>query len=123
VFDRQVQAHCHKKDRYSREVCKVMRGSTDVNLEQLRAGMAWWYREYAKEQSPQEREEYAREEEGRRRRAWGSGRIRSQCRRGSGAASRHRGERKCRRALHLALCLTAVIHRSATCRPVGARLM
>ena len=40
-----------------------MRGSTDVNLEQLRAGMAWWYREYAKEQPPQEREDYAREEE------------------------------------------------------------
>ena len=54
----------HKKDHYGREVCKVTRGSTDVDLEQLRAGVAWWYREYAKEQSPQERDEYAREEEG-----------------------------------------------------------
>jgi endonuclease YncB( thermonuclease family) len=64
VFDRQVEAHCHKKDRYGREVCKVMRGATDVNLEQIRGGMAWWYCEYAKEQMPQEREECAREEEG-----------------------------------------------------------
>ena len=48
VFDSQVEAHCHKKDRYGREVCKVLRGATDVNLEQIRAGMAWWYREYAK---------------------------------------------------------------------------
>jgi endonuclease YncB( thermonuclease family) len=40
-----------------------MRGATDVNLEQVRAGMAWWYREYAGEQSAQEREDYAREEE------------------------------------------------------------
>ena len=32
---------------YAREVCKIMRESTDVNIEQLRAGMAWWYREYA----------------------------------------------------------------------------
>ena len=63
VFDHQVTAECHKRDRYGREVCKVMRGSIDVNLEQIRAGMAWWYREYAKEQTPQEREEYARVEE------------------------------------------------------------
>ena len=64
VFDRQVMAQCHKRDRYGREVCKVMRGSTDVDIEQIKAGMAWWYREYAKEQTPPEREEHAREEEG-----------------------------------------------------------
>jgi endonuclease YncB( thermonuclease family) len=45
-----------------------MRGSTDVNLEQLKAGMAWWYREYAKEQTLQEREDYAREEDARAQR-------------------------------------------------------
>lgn len=50
------------KDRYGREVCKGMRGSTDVNLEKLRAGMAWWYREHAKQQPPQDREDYASEE-------------------------------------------------------------
>ena len=55
VFDHQVEAHCHKKDRYGREVCKVMRGSTDVNMEQLRARMAWWYREYGREQSERRR--------------------------------------------------------------------
>ena len=63
VFDRQVEAHCHKKDRYGREVCKVMRGMTDVNMEQIKTGMVWWYREYANEQTPQERKEYARGEE------------------------------------------------------------
>lgn len=47
VFDRQVDAYCHKKDRYGREVCKVVRGGTDVNIEQIRAGMAWWYRDWA----------------------------------------------------------------------------
>lgn len=46
-----------------------------MNLEQLHAGMAWWYREHAKEQTRQDREEYAREEEGQRRRAWDSGRT------------------------------------------------
>lgn len=59
AFDRQVEAHCHKKDRYGREVCKVMRGGTDVNLEQIKAGMARWYREYAKEQSAEDRTAYA----------------------------------------------------------------
>jgi endonuclease YncB( thermonuclease family) len=63
AFDRQVEAHCHKKDRYGREVCKVLRGSTDVNLEQLRMGMAWWYREYAKEQSAGDRASYAAAED------------------------------------------------------------
>jgi endonuclease YncB( thermonuclease family) len=36
-----------------------MRGATDVNLEQIRAGMAWWYREYAKEQSAEDRASYS----------------------------------------------------------------
>ncbi|HSD42262.1 MAG TPA: thermonuclease family protein [Burkholderiales bacterium] len=51
MFDKPVAAHCHKRDRYGREICKVMRDGTDVNLEQRHAGMAWWYREYAKEQT------------------------------------------------------------------------
>jgi hypothetical protein len=39
-----------------------MRGSTDVNIEQIKAGMAWWYREYAKEQTAEDRASYAAEE-------------------------------------------------------------
>jgi endonuclease YncB( thermonuclease family) len=58
VFDRYIKAHCRKRHR-DREVCKVMLGSTDVNLEQIRAGMAWWYREYAKEQPVEDRAAYA----------------------------------------------------------------
>jgi endonuclease YncB( thermonuclease family) len=59
AFSREVTARCHKRDRYSREICKIMLGSTDVNLEQIRAGMAWWYREYAKEQLAEDRPTYA----------------------------------------------------------------
>jgi endonuclease YncB( thermonuclease family) len=59
AFDRQLQAYCHKKNRYGRAICKVMRGGIDVNLEQLRAGMAWHYREYAREQSVEDRLTYA----------------------------------------------------------------
>jgi endonuclease YncB( thermonuclease family) len=44
VFDRNVQAKCSKHDRYRQEVCKVLDGSVDAGLEQIRAGYAWWYR-------------------------------------------------------------------------------
>jgi endonuclease YncB( thermonuclease family) len=52
------RAECHKRDRYGREVCKVLDRSRDVGLEQIRAGYAWWYHAYAKEQSAEDRERY-----------------------------------------------------------------
>lgn len=58
VFNRQVVAQCTKTDKYRREICKVMVGGTDANLEQLKAGMAWWYRHYASEQPRQDQEAY-----------------------------------------------------------------
>jgi endonuclease YncB( thermonuclease family) len=48
-----------------------MRGTTDEDLEQLRAGMAWWYRKYAKEQIDEDRESYAAAELEARNRAIG----------------------------------------------------
>lgn len=33
VFDRNIRAECGKRDRYGREVCKVLDGSRDVGLE------------------------------------------------------------------------------------------
>lgn len=58
VFNRQVVAQCSKTDKYRREICKVLVGGVDINLEQVKAGMAWWYRHYANEQPPRDREEY-----------------------------------------------------------------
>jgi endonuclease YncB( thermonuclease family) len=57
--DRSVELRCHKRDRYGREVCNVYVGKQDVGLEQVRQGYAWWYRDYAREQRPQERADYA----------------------------------------------------------------
>ncbi|MCI0705751.1 MAG: thermonuclease family protein, partial [Planctomycetia bacterium] len=68
VFGKDVRADCYKRDRYGREVCKVMRGGTDANLEQIKAGFAWWYREYAKEQTPEDRASYAHAEDDARAR-------------------------------------------------------
>ena len=63
VFLKRVEARCHKKDRYGREVCAVFVSLRDVGLEQIRDGMAWHYKEYQHEQPTQERLVYAQEEE------------------------------------------------------------
>src|SRR5262245_16509718 len=71
AFGKYARLDCHKTDRYGRKVCKVWVqpascptcGQTlDVGLAQIVAGMAWWYREYAREQSPEDRGRYESEE-------------------------------------------------------------
>ena len=77
---KEVTADCHKTDRYGRKVCKVMAqpaecpscGHTlDVGLAQISAGLAWWYREYAREQSEEDRGRYESEEQEARARKRG----------------------------------------------------
>jgi len=67
VAGKEVSADCHKTDRYKRQVCKVWVqpadcptcGKTlDAGHAQIVSGMAWWYREYAKEQTPEDRRRY-----------------------------------------------------------------
>lgn len=58
VFDRNVTLDCGKTDRYKRLVCVVMADGHDANLAQVKAGMAWWYRQYQREQTSQQRVEY-----------------------------------------------------------------
>lgn len=58
AFNQQATADCRKRDRYQREICVVIVGGKDVGLEQIRTGMAWWYRQYAAEQTAQERIDY-----------------------------------------------------------------
>ena len=74
IFDRNVRAECGKRDSSGREVCKVLDGSRDVGLEQIQAGLAWWYRAYAKEQSPADRQRYERTEDEARAKKVGLGR-------------------------------------------------
>ena len=59
VANREVVAECGKTDRYRREVCRVLVGGVDAGLEQVRAGMAWYFRRYAKELPPDRRQQYA----------------------------------------------------------------
>ena len=44
-----------KRDRYQRILGKVLLSDQDMNLEQIKAGLAWHYKKYQKEQPPPER--------------------------------------------------------------------
>jgi endonuclease YncB( thermonuclease family) len=63
VAGQRVDVEWYKRDRYGRIVGKVLREGRDVCLEQVRAGMAWHFRKYAAEQSPEDRKVYAKAEE------------------------------------------------------------
>lgn len=58
VFKKDVTVETTKRDRYGRLVGKVLLGDQDVNLEQLRRGLAWYYRKYAAELTPEDRLAY-----------------------------------------------------------------
>lgn len=76
VYGQWVKVQGSKTDRYGRTVAKLWvaspdsacRGdascsrSLDANLAQLTRGMAWWYRQYAREQSSGDRVRYAEAE-------------------------------------------------------------
>ena len=71
MFQKRVEAWCQKKDRYGREVCAVFVSLRDIGLEQIRAGMAWHYKEYQHEQTAQDRLVYRDEEESAKARGAG----------------------------------------------------
>ena len=79
VFGRDVVVRWDKRDRYGRIVGTVLAAkpgcdepacakTVDAGLAQVKAGLAWWYRQYAKEQTPAERKAYEAAE-GRARKA------------------------------------------------------
>ena len=68
----EVRAECPKSDRRGSVVCTVWARPTDcatcgqtidVGLAQIAGGMAWWYRRYGLEQSPEDRARYETEEQ------------------------------------------------------------
>ena len=58
AFDKTVTVETDKRDRYGREVGKVLVNGRDVNLIQVERGMAWHYKAYEREQSPSDRKLY-----------------------------------------------------------------
>jgi len=67
VFNKNVEVEVRSKDRYGRLVGVIRVGGTDVNLEQIKRGMAWHYTQYSKEQPSAEKRVYAEAEVAARR--------------------------------------------------------
>lgn len=67
AYGRNVTLDClPKPDRYQRLLCVVQVAGQDANLAQIRAGYAWWYRAYAREQTPERQSAYAQAEDSAR---------------------------------------------------------
>lgn len=62
VFHKAVRVEYAKKDRYGRIVGKVLVNNMDASLVQIKRGMAWHYKAYEREQSPEDRALYAQSE-------------------------------------------------------------
>ena len=59
VFGESVRVEYEKHDRYGRIVGRILKDGQDAGLEQLRAGLAWHYKQYQREQSRADRSAYA----------------------------------------------------------------
>jgi endonuclease YncB( thermonuclease family) len=59
VFNKEVSVTWFKKDRYGRTVGQVYVDDTDVEIEQIKRGLAWHYKQYEREQSVEDRTRYA----------------------------------------------------------------
>lgn len=63
VFNKQVSVEYTKKDKYGRTIGKVIVDGVDANLEQVKAGLAWHYKQYQREQSAEDIAAYVLAEE------------------------------------------------------------
>lgn len=58
IFNKQVTVEWNGKDRYQRILGKVMLDGRDINLEQLKNGMAWYYKAYERDVAVADRKPY-----------------------------------------------------------------
>lgn len=58
VYDKVVTVETDKKDRYGRDVGKVLIQGVDASLAQVQRGFAWHYKAYQREQSANDRKLY-----------------------------------------------------------------
>ena len=63
VLGKQVTIFWSKVDKYRRTVGTIMLDGHDVNIEQVKAGLAWHFKKYEDEQNPQDRITYAAAEQ------------------------------------------------------------
>ena len=63
VYDKEVFVNWDKKDKYYRILGKVIVDGRDINYEQLKKGLAWYYKQYEKDLSDEDRKKYSEAEE------------------------------------------------------------
>jgi endonuclease YncB( thermonuclease family) len=67
LFGKAVNLDCGKEESYGRLVCKILLpGGEDVCLTQIKAGLAWHYKQFENEQTPADRKAYAAAEDAAR---------------------------------------------------------
>jgi len=62
IAGKNVDIEFIKKDQYGRIIGKIIFNTIDVNLELVRAGLAWHYKKYQREQNPEDRSSYSHAE-------------------------------------------------------------
>ncbi len=62
IFGKTVRVVTNKTDKYGRTVGQIFLDGKDINLEQVKAGFAWHYKEYQSEQSETDRKVYSESE-------------------------------------------------------------
>lgn len=62
VANRTVIVDTKKRDHHGRQIGKVLVNGQDINVEQIRRGLAWFYRQYQRELSAADRQIYDRAE-------------------------------------------------------------
>ena len=62
VYDKEVIILWDKRDKYARIVGKVIVDGRDANYEQLKKGLAWYYKQYENDLSDEDKERYAEAE-------------------------------------------------------------
>jgi endonuclease YncB( thermonuclease family) len=63
IEGKDVKVVIHKKDLYDRFISSVYLNGQDVSLMQIAAGMAWHYKQYSSDQTPETRKRYAQAEQ------------------------------------------------------------
>ena len=63
IFGKTVQVQVLKRDKYNREVAKILLDGKDINLQQVKDEFAWHYKEYQREQAADDRKLYSDSEE------------------------------------------------------------
>jgi len=63
IFGKTVTVQVSKRDKYNREVGKILLDGKDINLRQVKDGFAWHYKEYQREQTADDRTLYSDSEE------------------------------------------------------------